>query len=58
MRSITISQLRNTRQLIAWLQAGETIELRYRNRVIGRIVPDEAIIVRTGDRRKIHRSKL
>jgi antitoxin (DNA-binding transcriptional repressor) of toxin-antitoxin stability system len=39
MPSITISQLRNTRQLIAWLKAGETIELRERKRVIGHIIP-------------------
>jgi antitoxin (DNA-binding transcriptional repressor) of toxin-antitoxin stability system len=39
MRSITLSQLRNTGQLIAWLRAGETIELRERRRVIGHIIP-------------------
>jgi len=39
MRSITLSQLRNTRQLVAWLKAGETIELRYRKRVIAHIIP-------------------
>jgi hypothetical protein len=41
MRSITLSQLRNTRQLKAWLRAGETIELRERNRVLGWIVPEK-----------------
>ena len=45
MRSITLSQLRNTRQLKAWLQAGETVELRERDKVLGRIVPDAAQIV-------------
>jgi antitoxin (DNA-binding transcriptional repressor) of toxin-antitoxin stability system len=44
MRSITLSQLRNTRLWLPWLKAGETIELRSRKRVIGRIVPDESII--------------
>jgi antitoxin (DNA-binding transcriptional repressor) of toxin-antitoxin stability system len=39
MPSMTLSQLRNTRQVLAWLKAGETIELRYRDRVIGHIVP-------------------
>jgi antitoxin (DNA-binding transcriptional repressor) of toxin-antitoxin stability system len=39
MRSITLSQLRNTRQLFAWLKAGETIELRERKRVIAHIIP-------------------
>ena len=39
MPSITLSQLRNTRQLIAWLKAGDTIELRERKRVIGHITP-------------------
>ena len=39
MPSISLSQLRNTRQLIAWLSAEETIELRERKRVIGHIIP-------------------
>jgi hypothetical protein len=39
MPSITIRQLRDTRQLKAWLQAGKTVELRERSRVLGRIVP-------------------
>jgi antitoxin (DNA-binding transcriptional repressor) of toxin-antitoxin stability system len=32
-------QLRDTRKLKAWLRAGKTIELRERDRVIARIVP-------------------
>lgn len=32
-------QLRNTRRLKSWLRRGETVELRERERVIGRIVP-------------------
>ena len=36
---MNIRQLRDTRQLKAWLQAGKTIELRERDRLIARIVP-------------------
>ena len=39
MPSITLSQLRNTRLLLALLKAGETIELRERKRVIAHIIP-------------------
>ena len=39
MPDMNIRQLRNTRRLKAWLQAGKTVELRERNRVIARIVP-------------------
>lgn len=39
MPSITIRQLRDTRQLKAWLRAGKTVELRERDKVIGKIVP-------------------
>lgn len=39
MPSINIRQLRDTRQLKAWLQAGRTVELRERDRILGRIVP-------------------
>jgi antitoxin (DNA-binding transcriptional repressor) of toxin-antitoxin stability system len=39
MPSVNIRQLRDTRRLKAWLHAGETVELRERNRVIARIVP-------------------
>jgi len=39
MLSITLSQLRNTRQLKVWLRAGKTTELRERNRVIAYIIP-------------------
>jgi len=42
MLSITIRQLRDTPRLKAWLRAGKTVELRERNRVIGRIVPEPA----------------
>jgi antitoxin (DNA-binding transcriptional repressor) of toxin-antitoxin stability system len=39
MPSITLSQLRNTRLLLALLKAGETIELLERKRVIAHIIP-------------------
>ncbi len=40
MPSVNLRQLRDTRQLIAWLDAGEVVELRKRNRVVARIVPE------------------
>jgi antitoxin (DNA-binding transcriptional repressor) of toxin-antitoxin stability system len=40
MPSINLRQLRDTRQLKQWLEAGETVELRERDRVIGRITPE------------------
>jgi hypothetical protein len=40
MPSINLRQLRDTRQLKTWLKAGETVELRERNCVLGRIVPE------------------
>jgi hypothetical protein len=33
--------LRDTRQIKAWLHAGESIEIRERNVVIGRILPEK-----------------
>ena len=39
MPSVNIRQLRDTKQLKAWLRAGKTVELRERDKVIGRIVP-------------------
>lgn len=41
MASINIRQLRDTRRLKAWLRAGNTVELRERDRVIARIVPEK-----------------
>jgi len=40
MPSVNIRQLRDTRRLKAWLRAGRTVELRERDRVIARIVPE------------------
>ena len=39
MPSMNLRQLRDTRQLKAWLESGKTVELRERNRVLGTIVP-------------------
>ena len=40
MPAVNIRQLRDTRRLKAWLRAGKTVELRERDRVIARIVPE------------------
>jgi antitoxin (DNA-binding transcriptional repressor) of toxin-antitoxin stability system len=39
MHSMNLRQLRDTRRLKTWLRAGNTVELRERDRVIARIVP-------------------
>lgn len=39
MPSINLRQLRDTRQLKAWLRAGQVVELRERNELLGEIVP-------------------
>jgi antitoxin (DNA-binding transcriptional repressor) of toxin-antitoxin stability system len=40
MPSVNIRQLRDTRQLLTWLDAGEVVELKKRDRVVARIVPE------------------
>lgn len=40
MASVNIRGLRDTKRLKAWLRAGETVELRDRQEVIARIVPE------------------
>jgi antitoxin (DNA-binding transcriptional repressor) of toxin-antitoxin stability system len=40
MPSVNLRQLRNTPQLMSWIEAGEVVELRKRNRVVARIVPE------------------
>jgi antitoxin (DNA-binding transcriptional repressor) of toxin-antitoxin stability system len=40
MQSVNLRQLRDTRQLLTWLEAGEVVELRKRNCVVARIVPE------------------
>jgi antitoxin (DNA-binding transcriptional repressor) of toxin-antitoxin stability system len=42
MPSVNLRQLRDTRRLKAWLRAGNIVELRERDRVIARIVPEKA----------------
>ncbi len=44
MHSVNLRQLRDTKQLKAWLEAGETIELRERDTVLGRTVPEEPVV--------------
>jgi antitoxin (DNA-binding transcriptional repressor) of toxin-antitoxin stability system len=40
MPKVNIRQLRDTKQLKAWLRAGKTVELRERDELIARIVPE------------------
>jgi antitoxin (DNA-binding transcriptional repressor) of toxin-antitoxin stability system len=40
MPGVNIRQLRDTKRLKAWLRAGKTVELRERDAVIARIVPE------------------
>ena len=42
MPSVNIRELRDTRRLKAWLRAGKTVELRERDRLIAKIVPEDA----------------
>jgi hypothetical protein len=42
MPKINLRQLRDTRQLKAWLRAGKTVELHERNRLLAYIVPEPA----------------
>ncbi|MGA9389365.1 MAG: hypothetical protein WBV69_02865 [Candidatus Sulfotelmatobacter sp.] len=42
MPSVNMRELRDTRRLKAWLRAGNTVELRDRDRVIARIIPERA----------------
>jgi len=41
MPSVNMRQLRDTRRLKAWLRAGKTVELKERDRLIARIVPEQ-----------------
>jgi antitoxin (DNA-binding transcriptional repressor) of toxin-antitoxin stability system len=43
MPSVNLRELRNTKQLKIWLKAGETVELRERNSVLGKIVPEQPV---------------
>jgi antitoxin (DNA-binding transcriptional repressor) of toxin-antitoxin stability system len=42
MPSVNIRQLRDTKRLKSWLRAGKTVELRERDRLIARIIPETA----------------
>jgi antitoxin (DNA-binding transcriptional repressor) of toxin-antitoxin stability system len=42
MPSVNIRQLRDTKRLKSWLRAGKIVELRERDQVIARIVPQQA----------------
>ena len=42
MPSVNIRQLRDTKKLKAWLRSGKTVELRERDKLIARIVPESA----------------
>jgi antitoxin (DNA-binding transcriptional repressor) of toxin-antitoxin stability system len=41
MPSVNMRQLRDTKKLKAWLRAGKTVELRERDKLIARIVPEK-----------------
>ena len=41
MHSVNMRGLRDTKRLKSWLRAGKTVELRERDRVIARIVPEK-----------------
>lgn len=41
MPSVNMRQLRDTKRLKAWLRAGKTVDLRERNQVIAKIVPEK-----------------
>jgi antitoxin (DNA-binding transcriptional repressor) of toxin-antitoxin stability system len=43
MPSVNLRQLRDTRRLKAWLRSGRTVELRERDRLIARIVPEKQV---------------
>ena len=40
MPSVNMRQLRDTKRLKTWLRAGTTVELRERDKIIARIVPE------------------
>lgn len=41
MPSVNMRQLRDTKRIKMWLRAGKTVELRERDKVIARIVPEK-----------------
>ncbi|MGA6980790.1 MAG: hypothetical protein WCC95_09460 [Candidatus Sulfotelmatobacter sp.] len=49
MPSVNMRQLRDTKKLKTWLRAGKTVELRERDRVIARIVPENPAPTASGN---------
>lgn len=43
MPSVNMRQLRDTKKLKAWLRAGKIVELRERDKLIARIVPEREL---------------
>jgi len=48
MAKMNMRQLRDTKRLKAWLREGKVVELRERERVIARIVPEGAPLPANG----------
>ncbi len=44
MASVNMRQLRDTKRLKSLLRAGKTVELRERDKIIARIVPEKVIV--------------
>jgi len=42
MPSVNMRQLRDTKRLKSWLRAGKTVELRERDKLIAKIVPEKS----------------
>jgi antitoxin (DNA-binding transcriptional repressor) of toxin-antitoxin stability system len=40
MPTVNLRQLRDTRQITKWLDDGEVVIVRKRNRILGRIIPE------------------
>jgi len=40
MPSVNLRQLRNTPRLMKWLESGQVVELKKRDRIVARIVPE------------------
>ena len=57
MPSVNIRQLRDTRRLKGWLRAGKTVELRERDRVIARIIPEKVTAKSQGNGRTLKPSQ-
>jgi antitoxin (DNA-binding transcriptional repressor) of toxin-antitoxin stability system len=47
MPSVNIRQLRDTKKLKTWLRAGKTVELRERDKLIAKIVPENESFKKT-----------